>query len=394
MNFNKVMNHSQLNSGDSVPAQPGEIDLGLFVVVITLCAFGILMIFSSSYYAGTKVQNNSFYYFLKQLRSLGVGLMFLTLSVNINYKIYARFSAILMILALILVAGVFIPGMGITLNGATRWMRYPFAFQPSEFAKIALIVYLADYLCRKQDKIQQFSKTVLPVIILLSFLMLLIIKQPNMSTAILIAVIGFSMLFLSGASVIQLFGLSFSGLIATLILIFESDYRWRRVSAFVNPWLDKEGSGYNIIQSLIAVSYGGFGGVGFGNSIQKYSYLPMQYTDFIYAIICEELGFIGGVVMIGLFGILIYRGMKIAHSARDLFGYLLASGIVVMIASQVVVNIGVVLNVIPSTGLTLPFISYGGSSLIMNLFSIGILLNISKYKLVPVMKTEITPEDK
>lgn len=279
---------------------------------------------------------------------------------------------------------VYFPGIGRTAGGASRWVRFGFfSFQPSEIAKFALILYIAESLTRKQTKdIETFVRGVLPPLIIMFVMFLLILNEPDFSTSIIILGISFIMLFIGGTRVIQLYALIVAAIPLGILILSREEYRKSRLLSFLNPWKDPLDSGFHIIQSLLALGSGGIFGIGLAESKQKYFYLPDQHTDFIFSIIGEELGFIGTVVIIVLFIILLWRGFRIALDTSDPFGTLLAAGITSMIVFQSIINIGVVTKMVPTTGITLPFISYGGTSLIINMFCVGILLNISRYKTI------------
>lgn len=275
---------------------------------------------------------------------------------------------------------VLIPGIGVARTEAQRWIDLGFMrFQPSDLTKFAMVLFAANYLVVKKDKMQEFKKGLLPVLTVTGLAFGLIMLQPDLGTALTIFLTVCILLFGGGARVLHMAGLSLLSVPAVLVLIFLAPYRLARLVSFLNPWADPGGSGWHIIQSLLAIGSGSLAGVGLGASRQKFLYLPEPWTDFIYAIICEELGFIGGAAVIILFLILIWRGFRIAMSAQDLFGQYLALGLTAMIAVQVSINLGVVLGTLPVTGITLPLISYGGTSLMITLACIGILLNISRY---------------
>jgi len=252
-------------------------------------------------------------------------------------------------------------------------------FQPSEFAKICFVIYVSHSISIHQDRIRSFWHGLLPDLTIAAVVFSLIYKEPNLSTAALILGTYLVLYFLGNGSLAYLSALGAIGISGIFVLIFQAGYRVRRLMAFLDPWENSRTSGYHIIQSLVAIGSGGFWGLGLGQSRQKFFILPERHTDFIFAIICEELGMIGGIVVLALFFALIWRGVYIATRAPDTFGFLLASGITAIIGLQVVVNIGVVLSLMPTTGITLPFISYGGSSLLFLAIGMGILLNISRY---------------
>ena len=357
-------------------------DLWLFAIVIILMAIGICMIFSSSYIMAHKWYGDSYYFLKKQLFYAIIALLMFFLAIYTDYHYYKKFALPILILSLILLSMVFVPGVGRSAGGARRWIKIGFiSFQPSEIAKFALILYISESLTRKQLKdVKTFIKGVLPALIIMLIMFFMILKEPDFSTSLIILGISFIMLFIGGSRVIQLFTLLLAAIPLGTLILLRKEYRKIRLISFLDPWKDPLDSGFHVIQSLLALGSGGILGVGLGESKQKYFYLPDQHTDFIFSIIGEELGFIGTLIIIILFIILLWRGFRIALNSTDQFGTLLAAGITSMIVFQSIINIGVVTKMIPTTGIPLPFISYGGSSLIVNMFCMGILLNISQYR--------------
>ncbi len=356
-----------------------NMDFPLFIITLILILIGLIMIMSASGVRAYNLYGNAHYFFTRQLTFALVGLLIMIIASMIDYNIYFRNSKIIIALGFLLLILVLLPGIGKTTGGATRWIYLGFFnFQPSEAIKIAIIIYISSYISRKSGKIQDFKKGILPVFIVISLSAFLIMQQPDMGTAVNIIGFSFIILLVGGMRIKHLFGLSIPGLLIMGYYISSAPYRLSRVQTFLNPWKDPRGTGYHIIQSLLALGSGGLTGVGPGNSRQKFLYLPEPGTDFIFAILGEEFGLIGGGLVIILFGLFAYRGVLIALNAKDLFGSLLAVGITSMIIIQVLINIGAVTSLLPVTGITLPFISYGGSSLLISLYSVGILLNISR----------------
>ncbi|MEA2021223.1 MAG: putative lipid II flippase FtsW [Candidatus Caldatribacteriota bacterium] len=356
-------------------------DFYLFAIIIILLTIGICMVFSSSFIMADKWYGDSYYFLKKQIIYAIIALVVLLFSININYHHYKKISIPLLILSIIFLSVVFIPGIGRSAGGAIRWINLGlFSFQPSEIAKFALILYMAESMSRKDMKdLKTFIRGILPSLVVISIMFILILKEPDFSTALIILGISFVMLFIGGIRITQLFTLIAAVIpIGTLILLKE-EYRKVRLLAFLDPWKDPLDSGFHVIQSLLALGSGGITGVGLAESRQKYFYLPDQHTDFIFSIIGEELGLIGTLSIIILFTLLLWRGYRIAIRSTDHFGCLLAAGITFVIAFQSMINIGVVTKMLPTTGITLPFISFGGTSLIVNMFCIGILLNISRF---------------
>ena len=282
-------------------------------------------------------------------------------------------------ISIILLVLVLIPGIGREVSGARRWFRFKLiSFQPSELAVLAVIIYAADFLSRKGSNIKLFFRGFLPPVCVLGACVLLILIQPDLGTALSISIVVCLMLYIAGTRVIYLVSMLLVSLPALYILVFSVPYRRARILAFLNPWLDPKGTGFQIIQSQIAIGSGGIFGVGLGHSKQKLFYLPAAHTDFIFSIIGEELGLVGTLGVIILFALFIQQGLKVVKNAPDKFGYFLSLGLVLMISLRAVINIGVSCGFFPTKGLPLPFISYGGSSFIFDMVSVGILINIAR----------------
>lgn len=356
-------------------------DYGLLIVVLVLLAFGLVMVLSASAPYALRTEGNSYFYASKQLKYAVLGVIMMLIISNIDYRIYkGRIADIAMIGSLLLLIAVLIPGVGITRNDATRWLGYgSFTFQPSELMKIALILFLSAKISKEPKRIKQFLRGLLPCLALIVVIALLLLKEPHMSATMIVAVIAFSIIFSAGARMAHLIPIGMFGAGAAFILAWLSPYRWKRVTIFLDPWQDVQGDGWQIIQSLYAVACGGLFGVGIGKSVQKYMYIPEAHNDFIFAILCEELGLLGALLVLVLFGLFIWRGITIALKAQDMFGSLVAIGITTMIGIQAIFSIAVVSSSMPVTGVPLPFFSYGGTALLMLLGSVGILLNISRH---------------
>jgi cell division protein FtsW len=345
---------------------------------------GIVMIYSaSSIYALEKYKDSAF--FLKRHLSfvlIGAGLTFLVMSVD--YKKFKKYARTLLLIALFLLVLVLIPGIGREVAGARRWFRFKFiSFQPAEFAGIAMIVYVADFISRKINDIKTIRRGLLPIMSVLGLISLLILLQPDLGTALAIGAVVFIMLFVGGLKLSYLLSIILGLLPFLYILIFRVAYRRMRIMAFLNPWADPKGSGFQIIQSQIALGSGGIFGTGLGHSRQKLFYLPAAHTDFIFSIIGEELGLVGTIAVILLFMIFMRLGLKIIRNSQDRFGYFLSLGLVSLLSLKAIINIGVSCGILPTKGLPLPFISYGGSSFIFDLISVGMLLNISRREEYP-----------
>jgi len=296
-----------------------------------------------------------------------------------DYRILRRWAMPLLASSLFLLILVLIPGIGREVSGANRWFRFKFiSFQPSELANIALIIYIADFIARKENQIRTLLKGFLPPMLILGFTVLLILMQPDLGTSLALGMVVFIMLFVAGARLSYLLTVVLVTLPLLAVLIFSVPYRRMRIMAFLNPWLDPKGSGFQIIQSQIALGSGGIFGLGLGQSKQKLFYLPAAHTDFIFSIIGEELGLLGTLGVVMLFMILLYQGFKVIKNASGKFGYFLSLGLVLIISFKAAINIGVSCGLLPTKGLPLPFISYGGSSLIFDMVSVGILMNIAR----------------
>jgi cell division protein FtsW len=355
------------------------VDFTLLFTVIILVAIGIIMVFSSSSASAYYRMGDSYYYLKRQMLWAVIGFVAMFGFMRFDYHKYERLSRTMLIGSILFLVTVFIPGLGLTLNGASRWIRIAgITIQPSEFAKLAVIIYTAASLSRKKDDIRSFARGVVPFLIISAIVFGLILAQPDFSTGVSVVGVVFIMIFVAGANIGHLLGITLPGLAALVVLIATSEYRLDRWTSFIDPFKDPQNTGYQAIQSLYALGSGGLFGLGLGRSRQKFFYIPLPQNDFIFSIIGEELGFVGGITVVILFILLIWRGIMIAVHAPDLFGSLLASGIIAIIALQVMMNIAVVTSSMPVTGIPLPFISAGGSSLVFTLSSIGILLNISK----------------
>ncbi|NLX70737.1 MAG: stage V sporulation protein E [Clostridiales bacterium] len=354
------------------------IDYPILLTIIILVAFGTIMVFSASFYYAQLRWGDKYYFFRRQCVWAVVGFIAMAFTANFSYWKLQKFSRLLMIITIVLLIAVLV--VGVERNNAKRWLSIGgLSVQPAEIAKFSLILYLAHSMSLRRDKIKYFFKGVVPYLLITGILFGLIMLQPNFSTAGSLVLLSIVMLFVAGARLWHLGFLAVCGASAAAALVMAAKYRLERWMAFLDPWKDPIETGYQMIQSLYSLGAGGLFGMGLGESRQKYLYIPYPETDFIYAIIGEELGFIGSAILILLFVILIWRGLKIAITAPDLFGCLLATGIIGMIAIQTTINIAVVTASMPPTGLPLPFVSFGGSSLAISMASIGVLLNISRY---------------
>lgn len=349
------------------------------IIVFLLTFFGLVMIASSSMVISLEKYGSNFTYVLRQIGSLIIGLILMFLTYKIDYRFWKKNAIWLFLIAVVLLILVFVPGIGVEINGARRWIGIgKYSFQPAEIIKLTFIIYLAAWLDHKNEKIKKLFSGFLPFIILIAVVAFLIMRQPDLGTMSVIVLVSAIMFFVSGANLLHL-GLGAGFLVILMaILIKAAPYRLQRLLVFINPSLDSQGAAYHINQALLAIGTGGLWGLGFGQSKQKYLYLPMAHTDSIFAIIAEELGFIRTSLVLIAFLFLGLRGYKIAKNAPDNFSKLLATGITSWILIQTCINIAAMLNLVPMTGVPLPFISFGGSSLIFLLAAVGIMLNISK----------------
>ena len=356
-----------------------DIRISIAVIVTLLISLGITMIYSSSGIYAMQELGDKTYFLSRHILFLMIGLLAAFAVMAVDYRDLQKIAKPMMLVAIALLVLVLIPGIGKASFGARRWFKLGlFNFQPSEFAKIAVLIYTADYLARKQNKIRNFWNGFLPLIMVMGLFSLLVVKQPDLGNAILIAVIILILMFAAGAKVLHIGLLTVLASPALFFLIVRVPYRLKGIIAFLDPWKDAQGVGFQLSQSQIALGSGGIFGVGLGKSVQKLFYLPAAHTDFILSIIGEELGLIGTYVVVVLFAVFIWQGARIAKRTDDPFGHFLAFGIIVLIGLQAVVNIGVSIGAFPTKGLPLPFISYGGSALIFNMIAVALLLNISR----------------
>ncbi|QGT99135.1 Peptidoglycan glycosyltransferase FtsW [Candidatus Syntrophocurvum alkaliphilum] len=357
----------------------GPPDFILFMTTLLLIGIGLIMVFSSSAVTASIRYDDAYFFFKRQLAWATVGVIAMIVIMKINYMRLKDFAIPLMIISVVCLILVITP-VGIESKGASRWLGVgPFSFTPSELAKLGMVMFLAKSLTMNLDNMQSFKIGVLPYLVVLAGVCGLIMAQPDLGTSVAIAGTTFFMLMIAGAKFSHLSLLAASGLAAVGAAIAVAPYRMERIIAFVDPWKYASDEGFQTVQSLYALGSGGLFGMGLGMSRQKFFYLPEQHTDFIYAILGEELGFIGAALIIALFLLFAWRGFKIAINAPDNFGSLLAGGITIMITLQAAINIGVVSGFLPVTGITLPFLSYGGTSLLFTMIGVGLILNVSRY---------------
>ncbi len=353
-------------------------DYALIIPTLLLLGFGLVAIYSSSSFLAAHRLGDGYYYLKRQAVFCLLGLCLLIFAKNIPSTVYRKLTYPLLLLSLVLLGLLFVPGVGVKVGGANRWLRFAFiSFQPSELAKLSLAIYVAYSMAKKGPHMSFFSKGLFPHLFVAGTFITLILLQPDLGTAIITGCWLLILLFVGGVSIFQLLAVLILSTPIWLWLVWNADYRLKRWLTFISPWEDPQGLGFQIIHSFLAFGSGGIFGVGLGNSKQKLFYLPEPHTDFILSVIAEELGLVGLAVIIILFCILIMRGITVALNARDLYSSYLAMGLTCFIGLQVLVNMGVVMGLLPTKGLPLPLISYGGSSLVINLLSIGILLSVS-----------------
>lgn len=357
----------------------GPPDFVLFMTTLALVGVGLIMVFSSSAVTASVQYGDAYHFFKKQLIWALISIVAMIVVMKVNYMRLKELAMPLMFIAVVCLVLVITP-VGSEIKGSSRWIVLgPFNLSPSELAKLAVIMFMARSLDNNIDKIRSFRYGVLPYLVILALICALVMAQPDLGTSCAIAGTVFFLLMVAGARWSHLAMIASAGVAAIIAAIVVAPYRMERMIAFVNPWKYAGDEGFQIIQSLYALGSGGLFGMGLGRSRQKFFYLPEQHTDFIFAILGEELGFIGAFVVLLLFVLFAWRGFKIAINAPDNFGSVLAAGLTVMVVLQAAINIGVVSGVLPVTGITLPFISYGGSSLLFTMTGVGLLLNISRY---------------
>ena len=352
-------------------------DIHLLVPVFFLVGIGIVMVYSASSAVALKRFGTDYFFLKKQGLFALFGIIALVICRHVPYRIYGFLTYPLLFFALFSLLATQVTEFGYSSGGSARWLRFGvFSFQPSEFARIVLIIYLAYSLNKKMDHLRNYSVGVLPHMIVFGAFAGLVILQPDFGSAVIFGALTWVMLFVGGVRFFHLF-LSFI-LMSPMayFLMFDAAYRIRRIMAFVNPWKFPSDEGYQIIHSLMAFGTGGIWGSGIGKGYQKLFYLPEPHTDFIFSVIGEELGLLGVLSILGLYVLILWRGFKIALNVQDTFGSLVATGLTTAIGLQVCINIGVTLGLLPTKGLALPFLSYGGSSLLLNMASMGILMNI------------------
>ena len=362
------------------PAGRHEPDYGLLAIVVALVVIGLIAVYSSSYALGALQFDDANYFIKRQAVWATVGLLGLVVVMQLDYRQLLRPSPLLMLAAVLGLAAVLVPGLGVEQNGATRWVSIgPVTGQPSELAKLAVLIYMAAWLAAKGEVVRNFSLGVVPFVAMVGLIGALILAEPDLGTAVMVAVITGTLFFVAGARLSHVLLLAVSTLVAAALLIVGAGYRADRILSFTSAESDPSGIGFHTLQLLVAFGSGGVSGLGLGVSRQKFLYVPGAHTDGVLAIIGEELGLIGVVVVLVLFVLLLWRGLQIVRRAPDSFGSLLATGVLAWIGFQTLINVGGVTRMIPLTGIPLPFLSYGGSSLAATLIAVGVLLSVSRY---------------
>ncbi|MBQ6078274.1 MAG: putative lipid II flippase FtsW [Clostridia bacterium] len=358
----------------------GKMDFSILLMISVLCAFGLVMVFSASYYYAqhySGANHDSFYYLKRQILYLAMGYPVMLLVSLIDYRIIEKLRSLFMAISIVLLIAVLLWGRD--LNGGKRWLVIAgISIQPSELAKFGLMIFMCSYMSRHRNEMSSFRYGMIPMLIAIGVIAGLVMLQPNMSMAVIIGFIGVVLLYLGGCDIKQLLILGAIAVVGFFVLASMADYRMDRLRSFGNPESDPQGTGYQLLQSYYAIGSGGLFGKGLNNSYQKLLYMTYGESDFIFAILCEEFGFIGGLVVIGMYAWIVFRGLVVSMRCRNRFGSLLAAGISIVFGFQVFVNIGVVTGLLPTTGQALPFISAGGTSLLVFLAAMGLLLSISR----------------
>ncbi len=366
-------------AGKTAGKQRVAMDHTILFVTLTLALVGLVMVFSASaIVAGNRFHDPEF--FLKrQIAWLGFGLLLMHVTSRIDYQLWKRLSVPILICMALLLVMVLVPGLGVAAKGARRWLRMgPISIQPAEMVKLVAVIYLASYLAKKSDKIALFRGGLLPALVVIGVLSGLVLLEPDLGTVVVIGLVTVSLLFLGGAKITHLLSLGLCAIPVVLVLVLGSSYRRQRLMTFLAPWKDASDAGFQITQSFLAFGSGGPFGVGLGEGKQKLFFLPEAHTDFVLALVGEELGLAGTATVIVLFALFVWRGFLISARARVPFGKYLGLGITLLVGLQALVNAAVVTGLVPTKGLTLPFVSYGGSSLVVSFVGVGMLLSISR----------------
>lgn len=359
------------------PTQRGRPDFILLFVTIAMVGFGLLMVFSSSSATAIYEYGSPWYFARKQILFAIIGLFMMLVLMNIRVDLMRRLSFLILIISISFLIAVLL--FGVEIKGAKSWLYVAgFSVQPVEFVKIGILIYLASFISKKEDRLRNFSQGLLPVILVISVVCVLIMQQPDFGSMCILLFTVFIMLFVGGMHFKHIFVITACLVPVCILLVVSQSYRMQRLTSFLNPWEDPLGTGHQLIQALYAFGHGGIDGVGFGQSLQKLHYLPEAHNDFIFPIIAEEFGFIGTLIFLLLYLFFLYRGWLISMRSNQMFAFSLGTGIVTLIAVQALINMGGATGSLPITGVPLPFISAGGSSLIVSMSAAGILLSISR----------------
>jgi cell division protein FtsW len=356
------------------------LDTTILLLAVVLTCFGVVMVYSSSSIMADKRYADGFYFLKRQGLYALTGFLVMGLAARVDYHCLRRIAVPFLFFCAALLVIVFIPGVSSHAGGASRWIRLAgFSIQPSEVAKLGLVIYMAHSLAKKREKIKSFKLGFIPYMVVLALLLFLLLLQPDLGSALTLLAVAMVMLLVAGTRLSYLFSVVILAIPFLYFAVMNVDYRRKRILAFLNPWDDPTNSGFQIIQSWTAFGTGGLFGNGLGEGKQKLFYLPEAHTDFIFSVVGEELGFIGVLVITAMFLVLIMRGIRAALAAPDDFGCYLAFGVTLLLGLEAFVNIAVVMGMLPTKGLALPFLSYGGTSILTTLLAVGILLNISSH---------------
>jgi cell division protein FtsW len=371
---------NDLMAGGNEHKLKNSYDLVLLFLTLALIGIGLVMLYSSSSIMAQERFGDSMYFVKRQIVFALLGLGVLIVSKNLPYVLYRRLVYVILGVTLLSLIIVLLPQVGHRVGGARRWLRFgPISIQPAEFAKLALIIYISYSVAKKKERLRELSVGYAPHLLVSAVFIGLVVMQPDLGTAITFAVLTFLLLFVAGVRLRYLLATGFAVVPLLALAIAQKGYRWERFLAFLNPWRDPSDTSFQLLHSLLALGSGGPLGVGLGSGQQKLFYLPEPHTDFILAVIGEETGIFGISIVLLLYALLIYKGVKIALRAPERFGTYLAFGLTLAVGLQAFINSAVVMGLLPTKGLPLPFISYGGSSLITNLLAMGILMNINSY---------------
>jgi len=356
-----------------------SLDRTVLIATYLLALVGLVMVFSASGVMAESRYGDATYFLKRQAIWLLIGVVVLHCVACQEYEIWKSLTPILMGITFVLLVLVLVPSLGAEINGARRWFRVAgFSVQPAELCKLVMVLYLAWFLVRKDEEVRNFTKGVLAPLLVVGLFSFLVLLEPDMGTAVIVVLVWLGILFMGGARLHHLFGFVTLLVLLGYSLIIGSEYRLRRLLSYLDPWQDPENAGFQLTQSFVALGNGGIMGVGLGEGRQKLFFLPEAHSDFVLALVGEELGFLGTALLMGLFTVIVIRGFQIAGRAPDFYGRYLASGVTLLIGIQALINAGVVAGLLPTKGLTLPFVSYGGSSLMVSFVAIGILLSVSR----------------